>query len=343
MLKIKIIGAGSAGNHMAFAFKKYNAKITMLDTNSGSLKRSKNQIYIPRYKYWDKNINLVVKDYDKNKYDCIIISSPPHTHLKILEKNINQSNIFLIEKPICEPNIYTIKKFKKIISCNKSKVFLCGYNHRLFPSTKKFRQILKINKNNFNYLNVNFKENTSGFLKAHSWYKNLSESYLSKQKQGGGSLCEHSHALNLAQYLVGDNKKFEFKLKFIKNFKDKKSFYDSNANIFYKSKNKIIEVNQNFETSPSEKSIIADGKNFFLKLNYNFDKSNDNIIYINKNNGVKKIFSFKKKRSDDFGYEANFLYRLMRTKDHNQIKKISKILDAKNSLKTIEEIYKLIR
>jgi predicted dehydrogenase len=343
MLKIKIIGAGSAGNHMAFAFKKYNAKITMQDNNLNSLKRSKNKIYLPRYKIWDTNINLIIKDSNKVKYDCIIISSPPDTHLEVLEKNINQSDIFLIEKPICEPNKYTIKKFRNIISFNKYKIFLCGYNHRLFPSTKKFREILQNNKNNFNYLSVNFKENTAGFLKAHSWYKNLSESYLSKQIKGGGSLCEHSHALNLAQYFIGDNSKFQFKIKFIKNFKDKKSFYDSNANIFYKFKNKIIEVNQNFETYPTEKSIVADGKKFFLKLNYNYEKSNDNIIYINKNNNVKKILSFKKNRSDDFGYEADFLYKIIKSKDFNQTKKISKILDANNALKTIEEIYKLIK
>ena len=293
MLKIKIIGAGSAGNHIAFAFKKFNAKITMVDTNLASLKRSKNQIYIPRYKKWDKNINLVSKDSVKNKYDCIIISSPPDTHVKILENNIKQSNVFLIEKPICEPNKKNVEKLKKITLSNKSKIFLCGYNHRLFPSTQKFKQIL--NKKNFNYLSVNFKENTSGFLKAHSWYKDLSESYLSKQNKGGGSLCEHSHALNLAQYFNDEFKNTKLMYKFIKYKKNKKNNYDSSSSVFFRSKNKVIEVNQNFETTPTEKNIIADGEKFYLKLVYNYEKNNDYLLFINKKNNKKKYFFLKKK------------------------------------------------
>lgn len=343
MIKIKIIGAGSAGNHIAYAFKKHNAHITMIDINLSSLKRSKNKIYIPRYKVWDKNINLATKDNLKSKYDCIIISTPPNTHLNILKKNINQSEIFLIEKPICEPNYNSINEFKKIISFYKSKIFLCGYNHRLFPSTLKLMKILKNYKNNFNYLNVNFKENTTGFLKAHSWYKDLSDSYLSKQSLGGGALCEHSHALNLAQYLIGDKKTFKFKTKFIKNYKNKKSSYDLDANIFYQYNDKVIEINQNFETQPTEKNITAVGQKFFLKLNYNFKNNDDNLILINKKNSKKKIFTFKKQRSDDFAYESNYLCKIIKAKSFKKKKLISKILDAKNALNTMENIYKLIK
>lgn len=341
-LKIKIIGAGSAGNHIAFAFKKFNAEIIMQDIDNLSLKRSKSKIYIQRYGKWDNNIRLVLTDDKKNKYDCIIISTPPDTHIEILKKNLSQSNIFLIEKPICEPNIKTIKKLKKIILLNKEKKIMCGYNHRLFPSTKKFKSILNKQKNSLNYLNINFKENTAGFLKAHSWYKDLSESYLSNQKKGGGSLSEHSHALNLAQYFLGDSNKLKLKFKFIKYFKSEQSFYDSNSSIFFQTNNKIIEVNQNFETTPTEKSVIADGKNFFLKLIYNFYKNNDCILYINKKTKSKKKFIFRKKRSDDFKYEADYLYKIITSNNIVSKEKLS-LLDAGPAIQTIENIYKLIK
>ena len=76
-MKIKIIGCGSAGNHMAFAFKKIAKHIIMTDISSLTLLRSKNQIYKKRYKTWNKNIILKreAKDHD-NFYDLIIISSP---------------------------------------------------------------------------------------------------------------------------------------------------------------------------------------------------------------------------------------------------------------------------
>ena len=47
---IKIIGSGSAGNHMAYALQKLADKIVLTDLSEKTLKRSKNQIYIPRYK-----------------------------------------------------------------------------------------------------------------------------------------------------------------------------------------------------------------------------------------------------------------------------------------------------
>ena len=55
---IKIIGSGSAGNHMAYALEKLTDKIVLTDLSKGALKRSKNNIYIPRYKKWSKKYIL---------------------------------------------------------------------------------------------------------------------------------------------------------------------------------------------------------------------------------------------------------------------------------------------
>ena len=254
-MKIKIIGSGSAGNHMAYAFKN-KASITMTDNSKSALNRSKKKIYIPRYKVWDKNITLELERNENNKHDCIIISTPPNTHLKVIKKNLNQSDIFLIEKPICEPNKKTIATFQKIFKKNRSKIFLCGYNHRLFPSTLKLKEILKKNKKKINYINVNFKESTEGFLKAHNWFKDLSDSYLSKQNLGGGALFEHSHALNLAEYILEDS---IFKTIFsdIEYHKNRKNSYDSNASLIFNNNEIVVEICQNFQTLPTEKNIIT--------------------------------------------------------------------------------------
>ena len=287
---IKIIGSGSAGNHMAYALENLVDKIVLTDISKKTLKKSKNNIYIPRYKRWSRKINLYIEGKDKNiSYDAIVIASPPDTHLNLIRKNINKSKIFLIEKPICEPNKKTINQFDKIINTYKNKIFLCGYNHRLFPSTIMFKKILKQQKNNFNFIEIKFKENTDGFLKAHNWYKSLSDSYLSKIKRGGGALSEHSHGINLCQYIFNDNFNFKLISKNINFFKNKNENYDESSNLIFLNKNKVVSIFQNFTTKPTEKEITVNGNNFFVKLIYNYKNSNDRIIYYNKVNKNKKI------------------------------------------------------
>ena len=337
---IKIIGSGSAGNHMAYALQKLADKIVLTDLSKGALKRSKNNIYIPRYKKWSKKINLEIEGKDKNiNYDAIVIASPPNTHLSLIKKNINKSKIFLIEKPICEPNIRTINEFEKIINKHKNKIFLCGYNHRLFPSTILLKKILKQQRNNFNFIEIKFKENTEGFLKAHSWYKSLSDSYLSSTKKGGGALSEHSHGINLCQYMLDDNFNFKLISKDISFLKNKNVNYDESSNLIFSDKNKVISIFQNFITKPTEKEVTISGSNFFVKLIYNYKNSNDRIIYYNKKNRSKKIFTFKKKRSDDFIYEAKYLIKIIKQKKINEF---MNILSAKKAIKTMKLINKII-
>ena len=99
-MKIKIIGAGSAGNHMAYALTtlKKVKEIFLTDVNQKSLDRSKNQIFLKRYKKWNNKIKLEIenKNLEKNnKFDAIIISSPPEFHRKNIFDNINKSTSLL--------------------------------------------------------------------------------------------------------------------------------------------------------------------------------------------------------------------------------------------------------
>ncbi len=333
-MKVKIIGSGSAGNHIANAFSKLPVNIVQTDLDLPSLNRSKFKIYIKRYKKWPRNISQQVEKLRDNQfYDAIIISTPPASHLNLLKKHLKYSNLFIIEKPICEPNKVSIKKFKEIIKKNKKKVFLCGYNHRLFPSTLLLRKLVKKNFFKIDQINVNFKENTEGFLKAHSWYKSLSESYLSNSNIGGGSLCEHSHGLNLGQYLIGDKSEIRLLDKNLSWYKKNKCNYDSNAELLFKFKDKFLKVHQNFTTSPTEKNVKIFGKKIYIELTYNYKNSDDKLLLIQNNK--KKIYLFKKTRADDFKYEAKYIYDFL-TKN-----KTVNILDAKFAIKTIEQINKL--
>ena len=54
--KILIFGAGSIGNHMAFAGTNLGYEIYITDINFSALKRMKDYIYPKRYKKWNDNI-----------------------------------------------------------------------------------------------------------------------------------------------------------------------------------------------------------------------------------------------------------------------------------------------
>ena len=69
---IKIIGSGSAGNHIAYAFEQYAKKIYMFDLSKKELSRSK-KIYISRYKKWNKNLIQSSNVSDQKLYDLVII------------------------------------------------------------------------------------------------------------------------------------------------------------------------------------------------------------------------------------------------------------------------------
>tara|TARA_Y100000389_G_scaffold200309_1_gene240444 strand:- start:1833 stop:2846 length:1014 start_codon:yes stop_codon:yes gene_type:complete len=332
---IKIIGSGSAGNHIAYAFEQYAKKIYMFDLSKKELNRSK-KIYISRYKKWNKNIIQSSNVSDQKFYDLAIISTPPSTHLNILKKNIQNSNNFLIEKPLSEPNDKTIESFSKIIKDYKNKNFFCGYNHRLFPSTQKLKKIIENQKTELDSIEVNFKENTGGFLKAHYWLKDLSKSYLSKYREGGGSLLEHSHALNLAQYFCKEPSKLKIINKNIQFVKNKKVFYDTSSSLILNANQNLVLVNQNFETLPIEKNVTVANKNIFARLIYNYQNNDDKIFFFNKKTKKLKTFKFIKKRSDDFKYEASFISNII--KNNTKIK--DNPLDIKHAILTMKLIRK---
>ena len=56
--KVKILGAGSIGNHLAHASRKMGWCVDIYDIDANALVRTKEEIYPGRYGEWDKTINL---------------------------------------------------------------------------------------------------------------------------------------------------------------------------------------------------------------------------------------------------------------------------------------------
>ena len=68
-MKVKIIGAGSIGNHLANAARSLNWSVDIIDLNEEALIRTKNEIYPSRYGSWDNSIGLFLSEKQPtNKY-----------------------------------------------------------------------------------------------------------------------------------------------------------------------------------------------------------------------------------------------------------------------------------
>ena len=84
-MRVKIFGAGSIGNHLAYACRSQNLDVTIYDVDSSALQRTKDDIYPSRYGVWDKKIKLTNSLESNINFDLIIIGTPPDSHIDIFK------------------------------------------------------------------------------------------------------------------------------------------------------------------------------------------------------------------------------------------------------------------
>jgi predicted dehydrogenase len=84
MYRVKIIGAGSIGNHLAHAARSKGWAVTLTDMDQAALERTRDSIYPSRYGKWDKEI--ILKDSATamaEPADIVFIGTPPDTHIRL--------------------------------------------------------------------------------------------------------------------------------------------------------------------------------------------------------------------------------------------------------------------
>ncbi len=341
--KIKIIGAGSIGNHFANAARKLSWDVSIFDIDKNALERTKHKIFPERYGKWDNEIKLLEKN-DFGEFDLIIIGTPPDTHLKVLEEEIKYNpKSILIEKPVCTPNKTEIQKIKNIIS--KSNVtFFCGYDHVLGKASLEIQNLLK--KYDFGkplFIDVEFREHWEGIFKAHDWLDGPKDSYLGFTMRGGGSIGEHSHGINFWQYIsnqVGGGK-ISFISAVLDKIKNPDVNYDQAMSITLKTKNGLNgRIIQDVITKPSKKFARVQFSNGFIEWNCSSNHNLDTVTFSSNNKNPKSI-KFPKIRPDDFIQELQHIdmYLKKEKKDINNESDIS----LKKGLETMDVIYAAIK
>ena len=313
---VKIYGAGSIGNHYANQYVGRGWRVSIYDKDQKALLRTKKLIYPSRYGKWNKKIKLLFKDDDKF-YDLIVIGTPPSSHYSIAKKQVKKGlcKLLHIEKPLTVPNNKTVKDFKKL-SLNNNIKFICGYNHIFTKCISEGKKILSKNVigkitsiSSYNMVHWGV------IFKAHPWLKGPHDSYLGFYKKGGGSLCEHSHGLNLLIHFInhlnlGKINKINSSIYFNKS---NKINYDYVNFINFKTdKNVVSNLIQDVVTSPSIKKMHFQGEKGSMEMILDFKKNLDAIII--KKNDKEKIIKFKKNRAKDFEGQVNFITKELKTK-----------------------------
>lgn len=323
MFKVKIYGAGSIGNHLAHACRNKGWEVLICDLDPAALERTKNEIYPSRYGKWDNEIRLSkVNEVPNEKFNLVIIGTPPDTHLKIaLHVLENESpDVLLIEKPLCTPTLELCNELFKKAEEKGIFVGVC-YNHVLTQNTKNATEYINNNLiGNPLAIYVNWLEYWGGIFSAHPWLSGPKDSYLGFYQRGGGACGEHSHAINIFQHFsnvlkMGRIKEVTSVMDIVDNNNVK---YDQSTMISVKTENGLVgNIIQDVITEPSEKMLRIIGDKGLLKWFVNFKKGFDAVKYWDKNNNVKEEL-IEKSRPDDFKGEIDHVEEILKGKSFDE-------------------------
>jgi len=202
MYHVKILGAGSIGNHLANASRRLGWRVTLCDLDPAALQRTREQIYPARYGQWDETIRLCTSaEAPQAGFDLIFIGTPPDSHMNLAIQAIaERPQAVLIEKPLCTPALERTDELVHLARQAGVTVFV-GYNHVVSPVAAKASELIP-QLGTIETLDVEFREHWGGIFKAHPWLDGPQDSYLGCWQKGGGASGEHSHAINLWQRLA---------------------------------------------------------------------------------------------------------------------------------------------
>lgn len=311
MYSIKIIGAGSIGNHLAHAARRRNWNVMLTDRDPAALERARAEIYPGRYGAWDDEIELAdTASSMAHPADVIFVGTPPDSHIALSVDSLEQAEcrVLLIEKPLCTPDLEGAQDL--LDKAREKQVFVAvGYNHCLAKSTVKAEEILKSGAlGAINTISARTREHWAGIFTAHPWLAGPADSYLGYASRGGGALSEHSHAVNIWQHFahcVGAGRITEVNATFDM-VSDGVINYDRLSILAVRTESGLLgDIIQDVVTVPTDKSARIQGDKGHLEWVVNGLPDHDLIRH---GDGEDRI---RKTRADDFIAEIDHLAAVM--------------------------------
>lgn len=317
-MKIKIFGAGSIGNHLAQASRRAGWDVSVVDRDPKALERMRTDIYPKRYGAWDNAIGLFTTDKEpKGGFDVVFIGTPPHVRLDIAMDVLKEKpRLIQLEKPAFPPFMgkKEEKRIGKFLSELKAGGTRCvvGYEYVLGSGVKQIEDFISSGGiGTADVLEVAFRENWSGILKAHSWLSGPQDSYLGFWKKGGGASGEHSHAIHFWQHFsdisgLGKISEVSSSMDMVKNEStefDKACFMTVRTDRGF-----LGRIVQDVVTEPFLLSMRIQGNLGFAEWKKYLDKDRGVVEEINLNS-VKYVRALI--RPDDFFHEIQHIGKIL--------------------------------
>lgn len=203
-MRVKVLGAGSIGNHLSNAARRLGWSVDIVDTDPAALERTRKQIYPGRYGSWDDAIGLHTPDAAPiGGYDLICIGTPPDSHVRLARAAVaERPRAVLVEKPVCGPDLAGAAELDAEAKAAGVAGFV-GYDHVVGRAARKIAELLADRAiGEIATIDVEFREHWGGIFAAHPWLSGPWDSYLGFSARGGGASGEHSHAANLWQHFA---------------------------------------------------------------------------------------------------------------------------------------------
>jgi predicted dehydrogenase len=318
MYNVKILGAGSIGNHLAHASRSLGWNVTLCDLDPAALDRTKSMIYPTRYGRWDNAIKLcLVDEAPKGDFDLIVIGTPPDSHLSIaLDALKERPKALLIEKPLCPPTLDGAETLNTQVAESNTLTFV-GYDHVVGKAAQE-TSLASQQLQSVETIDVEFREHWGGIFAAHPWLQGPQDSYLGFWNRGGGASGEHSHAINLWQFFasqLGRGRIIEVSAA-LDYIQTEDVDYDKLCLLHFKTETGLIgRVVQDVITSPARKWARIQGNNGYVELTIGHEPGVDRVNWtINQEDS--QVRTIKKTRPDDFIWELQHIDSVLKGKEN---------------------------
>ena len=309
MYRLKILGAGSIGNHLANAARRLGWHVTLCDIDPSALARAKNDIYPSRYGEWDPAIELYsMADAPQSVYDLIAIGTPPDVHVDLAIDAVAEGpRAVLVEKPVCGPDLRRAEELRKLAADRGVSVFV-GYDHVVgkaaVAAAQAARKLQRVET-----LDVEFREHWAGIFSAHPWLDGPHDSYLGFWRRGGGASGEHSHAINLWQHFaltIGAGRVTEVTAT-IEYVRDDRVDYDKLCMMNLRTESGLLgRVVQDVVTLPPRKWARIQGRDGYVDLSIGFKPGVDKVEWKRGDSEAQSLV-VEKTRPDDFIQELRHI------------------------------------
>lgn len=316
MYSIRVIGAGSIGNHLAHAARVRGWAVTLTDQDPAALERARTSIYPDRYGSWDDEIVLADSAATfAEPADVVFIGTPPDSHVPLALATLNAMTprIVLIEKPLAGPDRAGCQDLLQAATA-KGVTCLVGYNHCLGQNTRAAEEVLRSGAcGEILTISTRTREHWQGIFQAHPWLPGPSASYLGFSARGGGATGEHSHAINMWQHFArvcGAGRVVEVSAR-LDRVREGSVDYDRSAFITLTTETGLVgDVIQDVVTHPAEKSARIQGSQGYVEWQVNAAPGLDRVVSATEGSDPQ-VVSIPKTRADDFIAEIDHLAHVL--------------------------------